>query len=265
MKFCEKCGSPVPEGTKFCSKCGNPLSAQAVPGTNSGPAASAADENESQENRNIPPVQPFPQQNQAQPSFDYGFGYNSSGSASGTETGKKGSGKLVLILLLVIAALIGGIIFLLFQSGILNFGGGKSTGSSYEYPVQQLMASIEQQDGQMIIDVLPDEFIDLQTDYYDSEQELAEALEYYVFSGFDQYSSIDVSYHITDRDHLDSDDLDELIEDYSNNFNITPDITDAYELKLDAEITADGERFSPEYSLNVIEIDGIWYLDILSL
>ena len=76
----------------------------------------------------------------------------------------------------------------------------------------------------MIIDVLPDEFIDLQTDYYDSEQELAEALEYYVFSGFDQYSSIDVSYHITDRDHLDSDDLDDLIEDYSYNFNITPDI-----------------------------------------
>ena len=48
---------------------------------------------------------------------------------------------------------------------------------------RQLMASIEQQDGQMIIDVLPDEFIDLQTDYYDSEQELAEDLEYYVFSG----------------------------------------------------------------------------------
>ena len=70
---------------------------------------------------------------------------------------------------------------------------------------------------------------------------------------------------MTDREQLDDDEIDDLIDDYSYNLYVDLDITDAYDLDLDVDFKADGEKESESLSLTVIKIDGSWYLDLFSL
>jgi hypothetical protein len=260
MSFCGKCGASIPDGSKFCPKCGNPMVSQVNSPEPGVPNPGVTGE--------FPPVDPAPQPEPAP--FNYNQYDNQYGSSGGSgysgpsyEPGKKGSGKLVLILVIAIVAIVAVILILLFTTGIL--GGGRSSGSAYEKPVQKLMNAIEDQDAQLVVDVLPDEIVDLQLEYYEDEEELADDLASYIFSDFEGYDSIKVSYKVTDREQLDDDEIDDLIDDYSYNLDVDLDITDAYDLDLDVDFKADGEKESESLSLTVIKIDGSWYLDLFSL
>ena len=256
MSFCEKCGSPNPDQAKFCTRCGTPLSAPAN-FRSSGPVPTSSKKNNT---GNIPSGPPFSQQ--ASPSFDYGFGYNADTETARSSV-KKGSKKLILILILIIAALIAVILFLLFRSGLLNIE--TQSAASYEQPVQQMFSALEENNSLLLTDSLPEEIIDQQMTYYDSEQELADDLEAYLFSDFEQYDNIHISYEITDRDLLDSNELEKLMGEYSDTFNVQLTIDKAYNLGFNATITADSTNFYEDYDLTVIQIGENWYLDLFSL
>lgn len=270
MSFCPNCGAQIPDGKKFCSQCGSPAPTTAPqPGHDFG-ANSSAQQPYSTDYR-----QPYEQQEQ-------NFGPNTGHSDFGPyqpkydpnyQPGKKKDGKILIILLAVIAALAVLIILLVFKVGPFADKSGTSTNSSsgynvsnpYERPVAEFFAAMESRDANKVIDLFPDDLIDLVSSAYGSKSAAAEALEESAFGYLDIYDDIRISYDIADVYHLDEYEIAELEDSYFYNTGVSLDITDAYTLGIYATIHADGEDDDDDLELTVIQCDGKWYLDVMSM
>ena len=277
MSFCGKCGTSIPEGSKFCPECGNPVAPQATAyqnGTGNEGATAAPDSRTSASSS-----QPYGNQASTGYTNSYGNTYTNSyansygnpnshtygnpyGSApnpsggSAYQPGKKGPGKLIFILIAAAAA-VAVILLVLFATGVI--GGKKVT--SYEEPIYTLTQALKKQDADMLLSIFPKEFINSQMDYYEDEDELTEELAEYLFSEFEDYRIKDVTYEVTDKYHLDSSDIEDLIDDYYYYLDTDVNVTDAYELDVDLTLRTSEGVESDSASLTVIKVNGKWYLD----
>ncbi len=293
MMFCSHCGSELPEGSAFCGYCGKPLPSrsQPVPEQSGSAAAGAGTAAGAAATRPTERVA----SNGAQPG-----GSQHAGSAS-PATGAPSAqvpwvdqnppkkrfyvtrGMTVGILVVVVAVVAFAVLSL---SGV--FGG--STQSSPEgvaNQVETLFNDLFESDfdedaftefGGGLIDLFPSEIVDdaLALEGV-TREELAEELGNSMGSVIGTYGSTVTSYldflsldvDITLGDQLDSEDLEDLSESFSDaGYDYT--VTDGYELVCAVTITltedyagySAGETISQELDTGfyTVEINGSWYL-----
>lgn len=137
---------------------------------------------------------------------------------------------------------------------ITGCGAGKSA------PVDKFFDGMEECDADLLLSAFPEEFVELakSQDMDEYFEEMLEELE-------DEYGKFKITYEITDEEELDEDDLDDLC-DMMEMVGIDGDeITEAWEIEVEATIKADGEEEDEDFTFVVFKLDGEWYLDPTSM
>ncbi len=181
---------------------------------------------------------------------------------------KKKLGKGAIIGICAGAAVV--VIAIIVVVCLLIFGGG-----SYEKPLKDLVSAMNKKDVAGLVDTLPLKPIIEDSDLYsvinyDGIIEMYETQyqEYYLSSIEDEFgSNYKVSYELYEATELTEDALESLNSDYAYSYGTDDDfIDDAMQLDVDMIIESDEGGSSVESTyINVVKIDGKWYIDLLSM
>lgn len=221
--FCSKCGTKVEEGAKFCPQCGATINNQ--------------EEGNIAESGNTINVDPTPIKN------------------SVTKTASANNKSIRNIIIGVVIVVVIGFF------GYQFFFKGSS--SSYEAPVKTLVTGIEEKDVDAILSVFPDELYEKYEEEYgiDIKQFTSLISNSLESEMFDEFEGMTVSYEIKNVQDCSSSEVEEIIDNNKNYYDIDLDITAAKNLDVTLTATSNDDTESDTITLTVIEIDGSWYFD----
>lgn len=256
--FCKNCGSQINEGQKFCPNCG--MQVQQESNQNAG---------ESQNSYQQAPVNSYQQP-------QYGEYHQ-----EGAKSPKKKSNTTII----VVCVILGVAVIVAAAAGIflgLKFFGknsGKGSGlpfsqkeSSYTDPLDSLMKGMEEQDGEILLDAFSDgtiEILEEQSGY--SKEDIADMFEEIFISSMGDTNvkpgSYQVEYEIVNEEEITGSDLEEIQQEFDS-VGLDEKIEEAKALELTLvvgmEVVTD-DTFEEDMDLNVIKIDGNWYIDPTSM
>lgn len=241
--FCRNCGTQVSENQKFCPNCGTSLDQ-----TQTGQAAQEQATNGYYQQE---PVQ--------QP--------------------KKKSGRAVVIIciiaaVVVIAAAAAAIVWALRGSGpsdLKSSGETETKESLYTDPVDKLMEGMVKQDGNIMLEAFSDGTImvlERQSGY--EKDEIADMLEEMFTNSLGmsvKTGSYQIDYEINEEEVLSEEDL-KGIQDQFDSEEIDEKIEEGKSLELTLIVGMEAltdETFEDTIELNVIKVDGKWYIDPTSM
>lgn len=221
--FCSKCGTKLEEGANFCPQCGTTM--------------------ENQEEGNI--VESDDTVNVDSTSIENNV----------TKTAPSNSKSIRNIIIGVVIVVVIGFL------GYQFFFKGDS--SSYEAPVKTLVTGIDEKDVDAILSVLPDELYEKYEEEYGIDVKqftslISNSLESEMF---DDFEGMTISYEIANVQDCSSYEIEEIIDNNKNYFDIDLDITAAKNLDVTLIATSNDGTESNTVTLTVIEIDGSWYFD----
>ena len=224
--FCSRCGNEIKGDGKFCPKCGAPVK-----------PVQSQDENVSGGNTQ---------------GYSYSQGAAPSGSPVGTgaPVSKKrppyvAIGAIVLVVILLIV----GIRFIFFRD-------------TYETPIKNMVKVMEDRDVDAAMELIPENFLDAAEGLTGmTKEEMADMLEEDLLDAFDQYiGDIEIDYEIGDTRDLSQSELRDISDEY---MGVLGDIEEGKEVEFSYEMYVDGEleeESSDDETINVVKIDGKWYI-----
>lgn len=113
-----------------------------------------------------------------------------------------------------------------------------------EYDVEQMFSAFPEE----IIEALEDEDMD---EYIEGMLEMLE----------EEYGKIKITYEVVDEDELDEDDLDDLREMMEELDMDGDDITEAWEIEVEAILETSDDEEDADFGFVVFKYNGKWYLD----
>lgn len=247
--FCKNCGAQMNDNQKFCPNCGTPVQQSETVQT---------------------------QGNSGQSAGNYAYQQAPAGGyPQGTgQSPKKSSGKMPIIIgvivgVVVLVAAVVGIIF-----GLQLFrgsnGAGK-TGSTYTDPIDSLVEGMEKQDGEIMLNAFSDGTLkSLEEESGYSRSEIADMLEEMFTSsmGMDvKVGGYQMDFRVDDEEDITGSDLQE-IQDQFESAGIDETIEEAKDLELTLIVGMEDvtdETFEDSMDIQVIKIDGKWYIDPTSM
>ena len=224
--FCGNCGAQNLDDATFCCKCGEALNNNSNNNNNN---------NNSNYNNNY-----------------YSPAHSGVGAIPSSQiNGKKN--KTVGIIFVSIVALIVVII-------IINLFGGRS----YRSTVSKYVKASFTADGKTMVSLIPDKVLKRVCEEKDMTkreaiEELTESLEYtleYYDSNFDEWS---YSYKILDTENYSNEDLNDLKDDYKDEFNLKVKAAKTVTVKI--IITSDEDEISRTIEIGVVKIGNSWYIN----
>ena len=271
--FCRNCGTQVNDGTKFCPNCGTPVE---VPGNA----------------QNVGGAQPAGQYQQPNGQQYY--------QPAGGKPPKKSKKPLIFIIIaiVVLIAVIVGVVFAV--KGCSNDSGSSSGDSkkseassdrsdkkdededakeeeeqkeesSFEEPIAKLMQGIEEQDGEIMLSAFSDGTIEVLSEESGyNETELADYLEEMFMDsmGTDiKVGGYQVDYEVRSANELTEDDI-AVIQDEFDSAGVYETVEEGKSVDvlmiIGMEAITD-ETYTDGMVLQVVKIDGKWYLDPTSM
>lgn len=249
--FCKNCGAQMNENQKFCPNCGTPVQQSET-------AQTQGNFQQSPDNYTY----------QQAPGSGYPQGPG--------QSPKKKSSKMPIIIgvivgvVVLIAAVVGVIFGLKFFRGS-NGGGAAKIGSTYTDPIDNLIEGMEKQDGDIMLKAFSDgtlEILEEQSGY--SRSEIADMLEEMFTSsiGMDvKVGGYQMDFKVDDEEDITGSDLQE-IQDQFESAGISETIEEAKDVEFTLIVSMEDvtdETFEDSMDLQVIKIDGNWYLDPTSM
>lgn len=265
--FCKNCGAQVSDSQKFCPNCGAPVQ-QPVGSQNAGGGQSTGNGQN--------PGASQPQGGYQQGSYNGGYQqqpYN--GYPQGGKPPKKSSAKPVIFIVIGVIILIAAVVGVIFglRSCSKDSGGGLSgeKKSSYTDPIDSMMEGIEKQDGDIILSAFSDGTIEvLEAQSGMSKSEIADMFEE-MFAGSMgmgvEEGAFQVDYEITDETDLSKDDIADIQEEFDSE-GADEKIEEGKALEITMIIGMEDitdETYEDSIELQVIKIDGKWYVDPTSM
>lgn len=249
--FCKNCGAQMNENQKFCPNCGTPVQQSET-------------------------VQTQGEFRQSPDNYTYQQAPGNGYSQGTVQSPKKSSSKMPIIVgvivgvVVIIAAVVGVIFGLNFFRGSNGDGGGKA-GSTYTDPVDSLVEGMEQQDGDIMLNAFSEgtiEVLEEQSGY--SRSEIADMFEEMFTSsiGMDvKVGGYQMDFDVDSAEDITGSDLQE-IQDQFDAQGIDETIEEAKALELTLIVGMEDvtdETFEDSLELQVIKIDGNWYVDPTSM
>lgn len=257
--FCKNCGAQMGDNQKFCPSCGTPVQS-------AGSTVKPQTQNGAQT-----------QSGASQGGYNSGYQQQTYGGYSqGGKPPKKSSARPIIFIIVgvvILAAIIVGIV-LGVRSCSSEDGGGLSLGgkkSSYTDPVDSLMKGIEKQDGDLILKAFSDgtiEILEEESGY--SKSEIADEFEemFDLSMGMElKDGAIQVKYEIDDETDLSKSDIEEIQEEFDSE-GVDEKIQDGKALEITMIISMEDivdDTYEESMELQVIKIDGKWYIDPTSM
>lgn len=155
---------------------------------------------------------------------------------------------------------------------IVLFGSGKQGNASYKAVVNQFFKSVyKTADAEAFFDLIPDEVINYtieDEDYYDLD-EMVDDFQYELDDLHDDFYETlgrgwSVSSKIVDAQDFTDRELRELNRDYRDKLETDVNISAAKVVEVELTVKVDDYEESDDIEINVIKIDGKWYLDFMS-
>ena len=224
MGYCSNCGTELTEGSAFCSNCGAKNESQAVQETGNGPVAPVR----------IP------------------------GQDAGYHAGKKLSNKTIGI---IAVAVVGVLVLFLLVKFVSLF-----TAPAYEKPVMNYFNALEEEEFDKVLDAFPDYIADYTEDAYNNlmGMDYEDSIKTRVESKEDYFGNdLKWSYKVTDKEKLDKDDIEDIVNNIEDTYDEEADIETAYELELDVTLEGSDEEDTEEITMTVIKADSKWYIGII--
>jgi ketosteroid isomerase-like protein len=159
----------------------------------------------------------------------------------------------------LIVALIIGIIFLLPGSDTGSSSGSESQRRTYKDVVKDYFKAMETADAKLMMELLPEDMIkSIMKDEDMTKKEMTDELQYmldYMFISADQ---VKITYVLTDTEEVDEYDLDDLKEEYKDEYDIK--VKDAMIVEVEVTVKVDGEKTTDDIELCLIKVGSSWYL-----
>ncbi len=170
--------------------------------------------------------------------------------------GAQGASKNNNLILIVGCVAVLAVVILLVS---LLFGGG-----SYKKPIKRLMAGIQKEDPEKVMDAFPEEMIDEITDMQNAtKRELGNELidTFRSMLDLDKGDKLKISYKITDTAKYDRDELEDLRDDLDSYYDIdAKDIKAAKEVDVEIKLKSGKDKEESEDTLTVVKIGRKWYI-----
>ena len=247
--FCKNCGAQMNDNQKFCPNCGTPVQQSETVQT---------------------------QGNSGQSAGNYAYQQGPAGGyPQGTgQSPKKSSGKMPII----IGVIVGVVVLVAAGVGIIfglqlfrgSNGAGK-TGSTYTDPIDSLVEGMEKQDGEIMLNAFSDGTLkSLEEESGYSRSEIADMLEEMFTSsmGMDvKVGGYQMDFRVDDEEDITGSDLQE-IQDQFESAGIDETIEEAKDLEFTLIVGMEDvtdETFEDSMDIQVIKIDGKWYIDPTSM
>ncbi len=165
--------------------------------------------------------------------------------------------KVNLIAVGAIAAIVVAIAIIL----ICVFAGGGAGAGSPEAVVEKYLDAYIDGDVDTYLDCIHEDILEAEADSegYDLDELKDELKEMFdAMSQSMEESDVKYSFNILDTEDLDDDEIDEINEEFEEEYGIK--ITDAAEVSVELITEEDGDESSFEQSFGVVKIDGDWYI-----
>ena len=136
----------------------------------------------------------------------------------------------------------------------------------YTDPVDDFLEGVEQQDGRKMLEAYSEGTIKaMEEEYGYSEAELAEMMpeQFLSLLDVDVNEDFTIDYEITREEDLSAEDIPEIEE--FDIAGVNEEIQEGKELGISMTIEADGMSDEKDIRMDVIKIDGEWYLGIISM
>lgn len=262
MKFCKNCGYQLTDEALFCPKCGTsqasteeqPVTLQPTepqpmnqePTTNESPVLESVSPQPVYQEAANP--QPTNQQTTPPPMYNGAIPSQNSSAPTVEVTGKKN----VAIIIGVVAIAVFLLVFVIIIFSVLF-------SKPYKKPIATLINGINNQKMATVFKSFP-EFIvedseetfeyELEEYYDDDEVEYWES-----FLGDDDYK---ITYKIDRAKKLDSDDLEDYVDEIDDYYDEDVKITGGYKVTVDLSVEIDDEEESLTTKMIILKIDGKW-------
>lgn len=127
---------------------------------------------------------------------------------------------------------------------------------TYEEPIKYLVEGLSEANSDKFLKAFPNFVADQLGKYFDNDY-LQEALE----KAEDEYGkNVKMSYKVTGKEDLSSDELEEMVEDIQNSYDKNVEIKKGYAVDVEITTKGDDDEDTEEDTINVYEIDGKWYV-----
>lgn len=131
-----------------------------------------------------------------------------------------------------------------------------SVSSSYEEPIKNMIEGLSEANSSKFLKAFPSFISDYMKDIFTDKY-----LETTLKTAEEEYGkNVKMTYKITDKTEIDSDELKEMEEAVKTNFDKEIKITKGYELGIEVTTKGDDEEDTETDEMNVYEIDGNWYI-----
>ncbi len=167
------------------------------------------------------------------------------------QSNKPNNNKIIGMAVVGVAALVG--LFILVKLF------GVFTTPGYEKPLQYVCDGLEKGNLKTMMKAFPSYITEEMEDYYDDYADVfADNMKEQLEEEFGK--NVKVSYKVTDKDKLDKDDIEELVEDIEYFYDEKVKIKDAYELEVEMKVKGKDGSDESEDSITVIKIGSKWYM-----
>ena len=191
-------------------------------------------------------------------------GMNPAGAAGGQKNTAYGAKKRPYLAIGLIAVLAVAAIILIVFLGRLIFGGG------YKKPIKTFVQGMEEEDGEKILSAFSkktvDELEDMSgLDKRDFEREYDDFIQIFTDEDLDG-EDIKLKYKIEDSEKLNKDDIKDIRDELKDSLGVREDISAAREVDIVLTIYIDDEEEDKvDVSMDVIKVDGKWYINYGSI
>ncbi len=138
---------------------------------------------------------------------------------------------------------------------IFTLGGGKGGAKTAEDVVEEYIKAAEEVDGEAIMDLIHENILEKE---FSDEDEREEAIEEFEKGLGEIMEMCEIQFEIGDSESLDGDDLEDLQEEYEEDYDL--EVEDAEYIEVIMTIEVYGYEQTQTNELLVIKVDGKWYL-----